>query len=171
MFVCKKENNIKKIEGEKIMLINKICPMCKKNAFLRINSDQEKEFENYACYGGLIQEKLKSFNDFEREFVKTGYCPECQENLFMKELSKDENRFFTQDDIRDDVVEKFLNDTAEVHVDENGTLERVLDCRKAILSPFAGKLSVNEKLLYLYEFDLENEFEVDLDTGKVTEIK
>ena len=32
-------------------------------------------------------------------------------------------------------------------------------------------LSVNEKLLYLYEFDLENEFEVDLDTGKVTEIK
>ena len=68
------------------MLINKICPMCKKNAFLRINSDQEKEFENYACYGGLIQEKLKSFNDFEREFVKTGYCPECQENLFMKEL-------------------------------------------------------------------------------------
>ena len=130
MFICKKENNIHKIEGEKIMLINKICPMCRKNAFLRINSDQEKEFENYACYGGLIQEKLKSFNDFEREFVKTGYCPECQEDLFMKELSKDENCFFTQDDIR-----------------------------------------VNEKLLYLYEFDLENEFEVDLDTGKVTEIK
>ena len=68
MFVCKKENNIKKIEGEKIMLINKICPMCKKNAFLRINSDQKKEFKSYACYGGLIQEKLKSFNDFEREF-------------------------------------------------------------------------------------------------------
>ena len=89
----------------------------------------------------------------------------------MKELSKDENRFFTQDDIRDDVVEKFLNDTAEVHVDENGTLERVLDCRKAILSPFAEKLSVNENLLYLYEFDLENEFEVDLDTGKVKENK
>ena len=40
MFVCKKENNIKKIEGEKIMLINKICPMCKKNAFLRINSEK-----------------------------------------------------------------------------------------------------------------------------------
>ena len=121
--------------------------------------------------GGLIQEKLKSFNDFEREFVKTGYCPECQEDLFMKELSKDENCFFTQDDIRDDEVEKFLNDAAEVHVDENGILERVLDCRKAILSPNAEKLSVNEKLLYLYEFNLENEFEVDLDTGKVTEIK
>ena len=63
------------------MLINKICPMCKKNAFLRINSDQKKEFKSYACYGGLIQEKLKSFNDFEREFVKTGYCPECQEDF------------------------------------------------------------------------------------------
>lgn len=86
------------------MLINKICPMCGKSAFLRINSDQEKEFKSYACYGGLIQEKLKSFNDFEREFVKTGYCPECQENLFMKELSRGENHFFTQDDIRDDVV-------------------------------------------------------------------
>ena len=47
------------------MLINKICPMCGKSAFLRINSDQEKEFKSYACYGGLIQEKLKSFNDFE----------------------------------------------------------------------------------------------------------
>lgn len=167
MFVCKKENNIKKIEGEKIMLINKICPMCKKNAFLRINSDQKKEFKSYACYGGLIQEKLKSFNDFEREFVKTGYCPECQNGLFMKELSRGENHFFTQNDIRDDVVEKFINDIAEVYVDEN----RVMDCRKAILSPIAEKLSVNEKLLYLYEFDLENEFEVDLDTGKVTEIK
>lgn len=167
MFVCKKENNIKKIEGEKIMLIYKICPMCKKNAFLRINSDQKKEFKSYACYGGLIQEKLKSFNDFEREFVKTGYCPECQNGLFMKELSRGENHFFTQNDIRDDVVEKFINDIAEVYVDEN----RVLDCRKAILSPIAEKLSVNEKLLYLYEFDLENEFEVDLDTGKVTEIK
>lgn len=148
------------------MLINKICPMCGKSAFLRINSDQEKEFENYACYGGLIQEKLKSFNDFEREFVKTGYCPKCQEDLFMKELSKDDS-FFTQDDIRDDVVEKFINDIVEVYVDKN----RVLDCRKAILSPNAEKLSVNEKLLYLYEFNLENEFEVDLDTGKVTEIK
>lgn len=149
------------------MLINKICPMCGKSAFLRINSDQEKEFKSYACYGGLIQEKLKSFNDFEREFVKTGYCPECQENLFMKELSRGENHFFTQDDIRDDVVEKFINDIAEVYVDEN----RILDCRKAILLSNAEKLSVNEKLLYLYEFDLENEFEVDLDTGKVTEIK
>ena len=86
---------------------------------------------------------------------------------FMKELSRGENHFFTQNDIRDDVVEKFINDIAEVYVDEN----RVLDCRKAILSPIAEKLSVNEKLLYLYEFDLENEFEVDLDTGKVTEIK
>lgn len=170
MFICKKENNIHKIEGEKIMLINKICPMCGKSAFLRINSDQEKEFENYAYYDGLIQEKLKSFNDFEREFVKTGYCPKCQEDLFMKELSKDDS-FFTQDDIRDDVIEKFLNDTAEVYVDENNVLERVLDRRKAILSPNAEKLSVNEKLLYLYEFNLENEFEVDLDTGKVTEIK
>lgn len=170
MFICKKENNIHKIEGEKIMLINKICPMCGKSAFLRINSDQEKEFENYAYYDGLIQEKLKSFNDFEREFVKIGYCPKCQEDLFMKELSKDDS-FFTQDDIRDDVIEKFLNDTAEVYVDENNVLERVLDRRKAILSPNAEKLSVNEKLLYLYEFNLENEFEVDLDTGKVTEIK
>ena len=90
-----------------------------------------------------------------------------ESNLFMKELSRGENHFFTQNDIRDDVVEKFINDIAEVYVDEN----RVLDCRKAILSPIAEKLSVNEKLLYLYEFDLENEFEVDLDTGKVTEIK
>ena len=149
------------------MLINKICPMCKKNAFLRINSDQKKEFKSYDCYGGLIQEKLKSFNDFEREFVKTGYCPECQNGLFMKELSRGENHFFTQNDIRDDVVEKFINDIAEVYVDEN----RVLDCWKAILSTIAEKLSVNEKLLYLYEFDLENEFEVDLDTGKESENK
>ena len=46
MFICKKENNIHKIEGEKIMLINKICPMCGKSAFLRINSDQKKEFKS-----------------------------------------------------------------------------------------------------------------------------
>ena len=47
------------------MLINKICPMCGKSAFLRINSDQEKEFEKYACYDGLIHERtfqrLESF--------------------------------------------------------------------------------------------------------------
>ena len=135
--------------------------------FFKNQFRSEKRIQKLCLLWWINQEKLKSFNDFEREFVKTGYCPECQNGLFMKELSRGEYHFFTQNDIRDDVVEKFINDIAEVYVDEN----RVLDCRKAILSPIAEKLSVNEKLLYLYEFDLENEFEVDLDTGKVTEIK
>ena len=41
----------------------------------------------------------------------------------------------------------------------------------AIMSSAANKLTVNEKLLYIYEFDLEKELTVDEITGEVHKIE
>lgn len=145
------------------MLIgNVLCPMCKKVHYLRVSKDQKEQYINYTSGQDLIQNVLTSFDDFEREFVKTGYCPKCQSKLFDKKLADPSKFFCLEDDIRNDVIEKFINDAAKEFIKYG-----VLDCRKSILSPSAEQLSVNEKLLYLYEFDLEDEFEVDLNTGKV----
>lgn len=58
------------------------CPMCGK-----INT---KEFEvnegswtHFCCYGTkLIQEYFPDLTPNEREFLKSGYCDECQSKLF-----------------------------------------------------------------------------------------
>lgn len=71
--------------------------MCGKSAFLRINSDQKKEFKSYACYGGLIQEKLKSFNDFEREFVKIRLLPGMSEwSFYERTFQRRESFLYTK---------------------------------------------------------------------------
>lgn len=74
-------------------LIEMKCPMCGKNTCMKMTETQSKEYDEYTAYGGLVQEKLKSFDDFGREFVITGYCPKCQEMLFGSRL-KDKSMFF-----------------------------------------------------------------------------
>lgn len=59
MFVCKKENNIKKIEGEKIMLINKICPMCKKKCFFKNQFRSEKRIQKLCLLWWINPRKTK----------------------------------------------------------------------------------------------------------------
>lgn len=63
-------------------LIKRTCPMCGRTTGLKEDETMAAEHRHYAMYGGSIQDELI---DFEREFIKTGYCPNCQEMLFGKE--------------------------------------------------------------------------------------
>lgn len=58
------------------------CPMCGKVHKININEDQSERYERYLRKEGLIQDLLPEFNPVEREFIKSGYCPKCQEMLF-----------------------------------------------------------------------------------------
>lgn len=67
------------------------CPMCGK-----INT---KEFEvnkdswtHYCCYGTKpIQKYFPDLTPSEREFIKTGYCDECQNILFAPPEEEDDD--------------------------------------------------------------------------------
>ena len=122
-------------------LIEKECPMCSKITYMKVTAEQSKEYDEYVVYGGLVQEKLKSFDKFGREFAKTGYCPECQEKLFGSRL-KDKGLYFYLDDLRQDVIDEFMEAVGD------------MPAEAAIHSPAAETLSENERLLYYHEFEL-----------------
>ena len=125
------------------MLLAKQCPMCGRTAYMKITKDQKAEWTSYICYGGKIQDKLKSFDKFGREFVKTGYCPECQSDLFSDE-TKDLDKYFYEEDLREDVMSAFYKKTKRMHPEE------------AIHSEDADMLSDNEKLVYMYDCEIED---------------
>lgn len=58
--------------------LDRSCPMCRDWNFIEASDD---EFKKY-IHGALLQDVFKRFNPLEREFVKTGYCPDCQGMLF-----------------------------------------------------------------------------------------
>lgn len=66
-------------------LIKRTCPMCGRTTGLKEDETMAAEHRHYAMYSGSIQDELIDFDAFEREFIKTGYCPNCQEMLFGKE--------------------------------------------------------------------------------------
>ena len=140
------------------MLIGEPCPMCGKFVYLKITKEQDKQYTDYCCYGGIVQEKLKRFNKFEREFLKTGYCPTCQCELFHSDLLE-ANNFFYNEEVRAEVITEFMN-----AVDGLNSVD-------AIMSPAANELTINEKLLFLYEMHLEEKLSVDETTGEVHKIK
>lgn len=126
----------------KTKLIERKCPMCGKRTFLKITKKQNQEYANYVVYGGRIQDKLKSFDKFGREFVKTEYCPACQELLYDSEIKNKEDYFY-EEDLRCDVIENFIVNTKGMKASD------------ALHSDAAKQLSENEKLLFMYEFELE----------------
>lgn len=59
------------------------CPMCGKVHKMDMTPDQsERYYKDYVRDRGLIQEIFPELNPVEREFIKSGYCPKCQEMLF-----------------------------------------------------------------------------------------
>lgn len=55
------------------------CPMCMRKAHITVDPARLKKFQNKA---GLIQEIFPDLDAYERKFILSGYCPECQEILF-----------------------------------------------------------------------------------------
>lgn len=64
------------------MILEKQCPMCEGIHKMTLTKDEGLAFERWECEGLLIQDCFPSFNPMEREFIKTGYCPDCQSVLF-----------------------------------------------------------------------------------------
>ena len=59
----------------------KRCPICKEIHILEV---EKERIMDYASGRKLIQEAFPDpdYDKFEREFIKSGYCPKCQEMLF-----------------------------------------------------------------------------------------
>ncbi len=69
----------------KLMNMNKVtrnCMICGKYSHLLLTDEEMTAYKEYKEKGGLIQDILPSLNNCEREFLKSGYCPKCQEMLF-----------------------------------------------------------------------------------------
>ena len=58
------------------------CPMCGSVCAIKLTNSQECGLFEYRHKGVPIQEALPDLNRVEREFIKSGYCPECQEQIF-----------------------------------------------------------------------------------------
>lgn len=58
------------------------CTMCGKDSQIMLSDDEIDAFYEYLRGDTPIQECLPGLNRCEREFLKSGYCPGCQELLF-----------------------------------------------------------------------------------------
>lgn len=132
--------------------------MCHETFFMKITKEEEKQIIDYVAYGGSIQDKISLLDKFGREFVKTGYCPNCQEMLFNSTL-KDNSRYFSENSLRQKAMSEFMNKQKETS----------MNYYDLIKSDFAKELNTNEKLLFLYEFELTDDLFLDED-GNVKEV-
>lgn len=55
------------------------CPMCGQAHIMTVDAAKMMKLEQRQ---GLIQDIFPELDKYEREFIKTGYCPKCQEMLF-----------------------------------------------------------------------------------------
>ena len=58
------------------------CPSCGEDYGLPLDEEQMDKLYEYEHGHGYIQEMFKELNAVEREFIKTGFCPECQADIF-----------------------------------------------------------------------------------------
>jgi len=57
----------------------KTCPMCGKDSKLFVDTDK---YYHYMHSKELIQNVFPELNPAQREFIKTGYCSDCQKLIF-----------------------------------------------------------------------------------------
>lgn len=62
--------------------VERECPMCGSVWRMELDDDELRCYEEYLEGWGFIQELLPDLNRCEREFLKSGYCAECQKMLF-----------------------------------------------------------------------------------------
>lgn len=79
---------MKQTKTPKVFSLGKECPMCGQKAYLRITEEEENQWRKYACFGGHIQDRFPDMDVQKREFIKSGYCPDCQKALFGTEYGK-----------------------------------------------------------------------------------
>lgn len=135
-------------------IVKKQCPMCGKTTYMLFDAEHYEEVNAYMVAlfyrtkRKLIQEALPFLDDFAREFILTGYCPSCQEQLFNAKVKKADD-YFNYDDIDNEVLAAFLKD---IHT---------LGVIRAFASPSADQLTMQQKLYIMYECDLWDQLQVD----------
>ena len=71
------------------MIIEKSCRMCGEINQMVLTEAEGLQFDEWKYENKLIQDCFPSFNPMEREFLKTGYCPDCQSLFFGTDYKSD----------------------------------------------------------------------------------
>ena len=58
------------------------CGMCGQKSKIKLTDAELEAYEHYLAHEGPIQNLLPTLNACEREFLKSGYCKNCQKLLF-----------------------------------------------------------------------------------------
>lgn len=62
--------------------VYRLCPMCGRQHYMKLSNEQARKLFEYEHGNGYIQEVFPELSRAEREFLKTGYCSGCQEQIF-----------------------------------------------------------------------------------------
>ena len=64
---------------KELITLTQTCPMCGNEHSIEVDANA---LADYRAGGKLIQDCFPDLTPLEREFIKTGYCPDCQDLLF-----------------------------------------------------------------------------------------
>lgn len=64
------------------MRIIQQCPMCGETHYIELAEQEETQYLLWQSGDKHIQEAFANMTPCEREFIKSGYCPKCQEMIF-----------------------------------------------------------------------------------------
>ena len=73
------DSDIRSAIANKNIGVSRECPMCGKEYIMYVDP---VDYEKYMSGEGFIQDVFPYLNPMEREFIKTGYCPNCQDEIF-----------------------------------------------------------------------------------------
>lgn len=62
--------------------VYRLCPMCGRQHYMELTDEQARKLFEYEQGDSLIQDVFPELGRAEREFLKTGYCSDCQEQIF-----------------------------------------------------------------------------------------
>lgn len=70
------------IPDSDLILIGNPCPKCHRMSFMWITTEEDDH--SWLHHQGIfkVQDALPDMNPVEREFMITGYCPDCQKQIF-----------------------------------------------------------------------------------------
>ncbi len=69
------------------------CPICNRTVKLGVTEEERENYKRYCDEDIDLEDALPALNAFEREFLNTGMCPDCQCSVFKKELPADTSRW------------------------------------------------------------------------------
>lgn len=64
-----------------LVVLTRTCPFCGKEHSITVNKLEYLDGTAAVYQGALIQRAFPNFSPDEREFIKTGICPTCWDNM------------------------------------------------------------------------------------------